>query len=102
MNTDQTDTPDQWAFDGVTRVPGSPDPGVFMMIRPVGEGRGPGDAVVIWHWHTPTVGEARWQAAGCGAHTVVSLDPLHLEPSLGCENGCPNHGWIRDGVWTNA
>lgn len=34
------------------------------------------------------------------AWTVVSLEPLHLEPSLLCN--CGNHGWIRDGKWVAA
>lgn len=36
---------------------------------------------------------------------VVSLDPLHLEPSIHCdpeEGGCGTHGWIRDGRWVVA
>ncbi|MCA1571927.1 MAG: hypothetical protein LC798_16775 [Chloroflexi bacterium] len=36
---------------------------------------------------------------------VVSLDPLHLEPSILCtpeKGGCGNHGWIRDGRWVQA
>lgn len=102
MSTDPTNTPDTWGLDGVFRVPGSPEPGVFAMHRPVGAGRPPGDGIVIWHWHTPNGGDARWQAAGCGLHTVVSLDPLHLEPSLACEGGCPNHGYIRDGQWVSV
>jgi hypothetical protein len=101
MSSDIEKTPAKYA--GAIRVPGSPDPGVFVRLRDVGEGRPPGDAVVVWHWHAPTNGdEPRWRAAGCGLHTVVSLDPLHLEPSLGCEDGCANHGWIHGGVWTNA
>lgn len=102
MGKDIDKTPLDWGPDGVWRVPGSAEPGVFAMIRPVGVGREPGDAVVIWHWHTPTEGTHRWMAAACGLHRIVSLDPLHLEPSLACEAGCPNHGHIRAGVWTNA
>jgi hypothetical protein len=29
---------------------------------------------------------------------VISLEPLHLEPSLLCRT-CGHHGWIRDGLW---
>jgi hypothetical protein len=35
---------------------------------------------------------------------VISLDPLHIEPSLLCVpgKGCGSHGWIRDGKWIQA
>jgi hypothetical protein len=96
-------TPDQWVT-GAQRVPGSPEPGIYVMFRPIMPGRLEGDGIVIWHWHTATGTPGRWQAAGCGLHQVVSKagEPLHLEPSLACENGCPNHGWIRGGRWTSA
>lgn len=29
---------------------------------------------------------------------VVSLDPLHVEPSVLCR-ACGHHGWIRGGAW---
>lgn len=32
---------------------------------------------------------------------LVSLDPLHLEPSIACQN-CANHGFIRNGKWEDA
>jgi hypothetical protein len=31
---------------------------------------------------------------------VISLDPLHIEPSVLC--GCGDHGFIRDGRWVRA
>lgn len=34
------------------------------------------------------------------AWRVVSLDPLHIEPSLLC--GCGNHGFIRNGKWESC
>lgn len=64
--------------------------------------------VLVWHWCTshapgdgPTVDQGRWMAAGLAAHTLVALDPLHIEPSLlfGC---CGTHGFIRGGRWTPA
>jgi hypothetical protein len=38
---------------------------------------------------------------------VVSLEPLHIEPSVHCvkdeqHRGCGNHGFIRDGRWVPA
>lgn len=32
---------------------------------------------------------------------LVSMDPLHLEPSLLC-TVCNDHGFIRDGKWVAA
>lgn len=64
--------------------------------------------VLVWHWCTghapgdgPTVDQGRWMAAGVSAHTLVSADPLHLEPSLlwGC---CGKHGYIRAGRWKSV
>lgn len=63
---------------------------------------GKGDNVLVYHWHTPAVGPARWLCSRCSLHDVVSLDPLHLEASLACEDGCASHGWIRGGQWVPA
>lgn len=46
---------------------------------------------------TPTA--PRWIWRPCGRHTVVSLDPLHLEPSIGWTDCCGRHGFIRGGKW---
>lgn len=32
---------------------------------------------------------------------VESWEPLTISPSVACRN-CPNHGWIRGGVWVPA
>lgn len=48
--------------------------------------------------HTVT---GRWVAAGTGAHTLVSREPLHLEPSL-LWSCCGLHGFVRGGQWTAA
>jgi hypothetical protein len=63
---------------------------------------------IFWHWcaalanvpeeHMVT---GRWVAAGTGAHTLVSREPLHLEPSL-LWKCCGLHGFVRDGVWIPA
>lgn len=55
----------------------------------------------VWHW-CPTSGEAgRWTCAATSAHTLVTREPLHLEPSL-LWHCCGTHGWIRNGQWTTA
>lgn len=36
-----------------------------------------------------------------GPHTLVSLDPLHVEASVLCQ-WCGLHGFIRDGKWVPA
>lgn len=42
-----------------------------------------------------------WVAANTEAHTLLSRDPLHLEPSL-LWRCCGLHGWVRGGRWTAA
>ncbi len=64
---------------------------------------------MFWHWCKSLEGvpedrkvhEGCWVAAGTSAHTLVSREPLHLEPSL-LWNCCGLHGFVRDGQWTNA
>jgi hypothetical protein len=63
---------------------------------------------MVWHWCAARadVPEERtvhggWVAAGTGAHTLVSREPLHLEPSL-LWSCCGLHGWVRGGVWSSA
>jgi hypothetical protein len=34
-------------------------------------------------------------------HSLVSLSPLTISPSLSCQR-CPSHGFIRDGRWHDA
>ena len=34
-------------------------------------------------------------------HELISENPLTVEPSLQCR-GCPSHGHIREGRWTDA
>lgn len=78
------------------------DAGSEIYYAIVGEGIVQGesaDNVWVWHWHTPTEGAERWALSSCGLHTVKEVEPLTLSPSLACENGCPSHGYIVDGIW---
>lgn len=106
MSRDRESKPDTWPeYEGrrPVLVPGSPDPGVYVIVWDTEDGS-PVTGKEVWlvHWHTPTDDEPRWETTRCGLHTVHSVDPLHMEPSLGCENGCPSHGWIRNGQWVPA
>lgn len=64
---------------------------------------------MFWHWcqalegvpQTHKVHDGCWVAAGTSAHTLVSREPLHLEPSL-LWRCCGLHGFVRDGVWIPA
>lgn len=90
--------PDTWADWGgkVQHVGGD----IYYSV--IGDGIEQGDKasnIWVWHWHTPTSGEARWQLSACGLHTVQQVEPLTLSPSLACEDGCPSHGYIENGVW---
>lgn len=61
---------------------------------------------LFWHWCAPVDPElsatgTRWIAANAESHTLVSPDPLHLEPSL-LWSCCGLHGFVRDGKWVSA
>lgn len=94
--------PTEWDnhVSGIEHVPGSED--IYVRVPDGVKAGDKGTDVWIWHWHTPTEGAHRWALSACGLHDVVAVDPLHLEPSLACTDGCPSHGWIRDGRWTQA
>jgi hypothetical protein len=77
--------------------------------------RGPDETrvgVLIWHRALDTGDDATEHAGGVyfdvpesvgltGARwQLVSLDPLHIEPSVLCS--CGDHGFIRDGHWIPA
>lgn len=52
----------------------------------------------FWHWCTSG---GRWVGQGTSDHTLVSREPLHLEPSL-LWNCCGLHGFLREGIWSPA
>lgn len=75
---------------------------------------GYGHELLVWHWcdHHLWTGRSgfdadpdsyrMWTPAAVGAHDLISLDPLHLEPSVYWPDCCGLHGFIRGGVWTDA
>lgn len=77
------------AIDVAARVWVAPDP----------HHRGGGEHLV-WHWCTER-GFHGWRLGATAAHTLVSRDPLTIEPSLlwPC---CGVHGFIRAGRWVAA
>jgi len=40
--------------------------------------------------------------AGVGLHELISVEPLHLEPSLYWPTCCGMHGFIREGKWVSV
>ncbi|MFJ2477129.1 hypothetical protein ACIOWI_29845 [Streptomyces sp. NPDC087659] len=63
---------------------------------------------LFWHWCAALTDvpdeltvHGGWVAANTEGHTLVSRDPLHLEPSL-LWRCCGLHGFVRAGAWTNA
>lgn len=63
---------------------------------------------LFWHWCAALADvpeeltvSGRWVAAGVSAHTLISREPLHLEPSL-LWSCCRLHGFVRAGHWTAA
>lgn len=98
MSRPQSDPPTAWSGLNLIDVGGN----IYVHVGPDAEVGGKAGDILVYHWHTPEGGTPRWQLTACGLHTIVSLDPLTLVASLGCEDGCPNHGWITDGVWRSA
>jgi hypothetical protein len=94
--------PNEWADWGEQDIR---DAGQDIFYSIIGDGitaGGKASNVWVWHWHVPTNGEPRWQLSGCGLHTVLQVEPLTLDPSLACDDGCTSHGWIKNGQWTSA
>jgi hypothetical protein len=54
----------------------------------------------FWHWCLQADG-GRWVAADTADHTLVSREPLTVEPSLAWPC-CGLNGNVRDGRWTPA
>lgn len=90
MRSSYIDPPGRWA--GARHV-GSD---VYYRLDPAAEDVL--ETVLVWHWCPELV---RWRASHVGEHTLVAVDPLHLEPSLLWEC-CGRHGWIRGGRWADA
>lgn len=68
-----------------------------------------GDEPLVWHWCTRDKWRGRdipalprWAPCGVGAHTLVSRDPFHVEPSVYWPDCCGMHGFIRGGRWEAA
>lgn len=40
--------------------------------------------------------------AGAGLHELISVEPLHISPSLYWSECCGMHGFIREGKWVSA
>ncbi|MDE2100159.1 MAG: hypothetical protein KGL39_23085 [Patescibacteria group bacterium] len=73
------------------------------------------DHLMVWHHCDKRVwrgdpsknqslidGYVGWHPAGVGAHTLVAVEPLHIEPSVLWTSCCGTHGFIRDGRWIPA
>jgi hypothetical protein len=73
------------------------------------------EGVLVWHdcdkhlWyndpeknHSLIPDYIGWHPANVGAHTLVNMDPLHLEPSVYWPDCCGLHGFVRDGRWISA
>ena len=92
--------PSEWAGVGARPLGGDVywwyDPAAESVLR----------SILVWHWcpRWPQISEApdgKWIAANVAAHDLVSIDPLHLDPSLLWEC-CGKHGWVRAGAWSDA
>lgn len=85
-------------------------PGVavsFMRCQAEGEHEHTKECVWVWHDCAQILGSdsimpgARfgWRPSGIEAHTLVSLEPLTISPSLYWPDCCSKHGFITDGVY---
>ena len=43
-----------------------------------------------------------WKPTGVAKHELLSIEPLHLEPSVYWPACCGMHGFIRDGKWEDV
>lgn len=101
MSTDRSRPPTEW--------PGLETTGLTKLTDDIYYGWLANEAnPMFWHW-CPTYADlpeeltvsGGWIGAGTSKHTLVSRDPLHLEPSL-LWNCCGTHGFVRNGQWIPA
>jgi len=71
----------------------------YMLATNHGDHKKSHAAIIIWHWCTK---QNRWLGQKVPKHTLVEIEPLHLEPSLACADDCGWHIWIRNGVVERA
>lgn len=66
------------------------------------ENSDPNKKNVFW-WHLCNEKPSNmWIDVSSGQkHTLVSSNPLHIEPSILCPN-CGLHGYVRNGVWVDV
>lgn len=102
MTKPYEEKPDEWAQWGDHEIKDAGDDIYYTIIAEGVEVGGKATNVWVWHWHTPTGVEPRWQISGCGLHTVEQVEPLTLSPSLACEGGCPSHGFLQNGRWNGV
>lgn len=58
----------------------------------------------LWWSHRCAIGTrapARIDITTGQRHSLISRDPLHVEPSILCRS-CGDHGFIREGKWVSA
>jgi hypothetical protein len=61
--------------------------------------------VGIWHWCDHSIdgqSEPEWRANRLKRHTIITVSPLTLSPSVWFDDCCGLHGWVRDGVWIDV
>lgn len=58
-------------------------------------------AIVEFHDQEPSCDGAISWCPECSGNTwnLISLDPLHIEPSVACSTHPHHHGFIRQGRW---
>ena len=102
MSRSFEEKPPQWADWGGHEIHDAGGDIYYSIIADGVTAGGKATNVWVWHWHTPTGKEPRWQISGCGLHDVQQVEPLTLSPSLACEDGCPSHGYLENGRWRSV
>ncbi|MET7479523.1 hypothetical protein ABZT17_34890 [Streptomyces sp. NPDC005648] len=100
-SVDRSKPPTDW--------PGLETAGLTQLTEDLYYGWIEGDAnPMFWHRCAALAGvpddrtvHGQWVGAGTSKHTLISRDPLHLEPSL-LWRCCDIHGFVRGGVWIPA
>lgn len=105
MHCDHDDPPSAWCdwWTGLTQLTSDVYYGWPQKAKPGLDEKSPS----FWHWcrtEAPGPGpvvKGRWVDASTTHHTLVTRNPLHLEPSL-LWRCCGTHGFVRDGIWIPA
>lgn len=91
-NKDFNNPPSYWGIDGIQELTDV----IYYRINQTADGRI--EMPTFWHW---CVAHLQWMAQGSEFHTLITEDPLEMQPSL-LWDCCGLHGFVRGGKWIQA